>query len=106
MNMLVYPEVHLKITDVQKDQNKYIWTLQEDDGAKHTYLTGLKTGPRVYRLLHVENLKEDVRKYIGRDVWASRIFVTVHTEERDLKKITVTEADELKILPDFEGIPD
>ena len=106
MNTLIYPEVHLKITSVKKDGNKHVWTLKEDDGTKHTYLTGLKTGPRVYRLLHIESLDGDLQKYIGKDVWASRIFVTIHTEERDLKKIRVTEKGELSILPDFEIFPD
>jgi len=101
-NMLVYPEIHLKIVSVKKERNKFSWELSEDDGTKHTYLTGLKTGPRVYRLLHIESLDGDLKKYIGKDVWASRIFITVHTEDRDLKKLLVKEESELNILPNFE----
>ena len=102
MNMLVYPEVHLKITGVKQERNKLIWTLKEDAGDVHTFQTGTKAGPRIYRLLHIEHMDGDPKKHVGKDVWASRVFISVRTEERDLRKFAITDEDELKILPPFE----
>lgn len=102
MNVLVYPEVHLRIVGVRQERNKLIWTLKEDNGTVHTYQTGTKAGPRIYRLLHVEHVDGDPKKHVGRDIWASRVFISIRTEERDLRKFAITDEDELRVLPAFE----
>ena len=72
---LIFPELRLRITAVQKEKRQLIWLLKDiDNGKEYKFRSGSKTGPNLQVFLHLApgEFIGDPEKYVGTIIPASR----------------------------------